>query len=233
MIISFPRELTLAAIDGVAQYHETMESQLQSAKSAEKLKIREKIEAMGLGMEEQMEEWDLATQSYDMMFNMLLPNFFRYSLLILLFLVVENKLGELSHVAKSAQPNLPMPPHPKRSIVNSYEQYFTNMAGISSLDWGKVHELSRVRNCIVHASGKVKGRPDEPLLREIAAREVGLSISGARDVSQSNLYPLYLEDDMLVIKAEYCAQVIKQIRHFFERLCDALGLPKITVEKES
>lgn len=233
IIVSFPRDLILAAIQGLGRYHETVESQLRSASYEEKSEIQKRIKSMGWSREEEIEEWDLAIQSHDMTFNMLLPNFFRYSLLVLLFLVVENKLGELSRVAAHKHPASPSPPHPRQNIIGSYERYFTDKISLSSLNWGIIHELNSVRNCIVHASGKVKGRKDEEQLREIAMKHQGIAVSGPKYLYPTYLRPLYLEDDMLMIEAPYCSRLIDGVYQFFKQLCDELGLGKLKVEDDS
>lgn len=233
ILISFPRALTLAAISGLASYHETMESQMRSAAEAEKLAAKESIRKMGLSLKEEMLEWDLAMQSHDMTFNMLMPNFLRYSLIVLLFLVVENKLEELANVAEQTHPKSPTAPDPKRCVIKTYKRYFTEEVGISSLDWQTMDELNAIRNCIVHASGKVQGRPDETLLRNFANKHKGLSVSNTRQFSRIDLRPLYLEDDMLVIEPSYCSYIIDRVRRFFEQLCDALQLPDLITETDS
>jgi hypothetical protein len=231
--ISFTRELTLATIDGIAQYYETVESQLQSAKKEERKRIQGMIQAMELDREDQMAEWDMAMQQHAMTFDMLLPNLFRYSLIVLLFLVVENKLGELCRAVKNVRGNIPSPPCPRNNVVNEYKKYLTKNAGISGLQWDKIHDLNKIRNCVVHASGKVKGFRYEPYLRQPARREMGLSISGDDYDPEDDLQPLYLDEDMLVLRPEYCKGAIKNIRDFFEELCDAVPLPRLTINQDS
>ena len=191
------------------------------------------IQGMELGREDQIAEWDMAMQEHAMTFDMLLPNFFRYSLIVLVFLVVENKLGELCRAVKNVRGNIPSPPCPKNNIVNEYKKYLIKHAGISGLQWDKIHDLNKIRNCIVHASGKVKGFRHESHLRRLARREIGLSISGDDYDAEDALQPLYLDDDMLVLEPEYCKGVIKNIRGFFEELCNAVPLPRLTVNQDS
>jgi hypothetical protein len=230
--ISFTRELTLAAVDGIAQYYEIVESQLQSAKAEERQRIHGIIKGMGLNRDDEVTEWDIAMQEHEMTFEMLLPNFFRYSCIVLLFLVVENKLGEICKAAKQAKEDMPPPPHPERDVIKEYKKYL-NQVGTSGLRWDAIHDLNKVRNCIVHASGRVKGSQYETYLRQLAKSEIGISISGDSYNFQDGLQPLYLEDDMLMLKPEYCRQVIRNVRDFFEKLCDVVPLPRLTIKSES
>lgn len=90
----------------------------------------------------------------------------------------------------------------------------------------------KIRNCIVHASGKVKRTPKEGI-RHLVEKEKGILISGTRQELREELQPLYLEDDMQMLKPEYCRQIIGTVHTFFEELCDALSLPELTVVEES
>lgn len=231
IIVSFARDLTLAAIDGIEQYYEIIESKLQTAKEEERTRIREKIKDMQLDWEDELIEWDIARQEHEMTFDMLLPNYFRYSCIVLLHLVVENKLGEICEVAQNIKSNLPASPKPKQGIIKEYRKYLTEVVGIASQQWNAIYDLNKIRNCIVHASGKVKDSRDEEYIRRMAEDKIGVAISGTPGELREDLRPLYLEDDMLMLKPEYCKKTIKMVRDFFEELCDALSLPKFTIEK--
>jgi len=231
IIVSFARDLTLAAIDGIEEYYEIIESKLQTAKEEERTRIREKIKDMQLDWEDELAEWDIARQEHEMTFDMLLPNYFRYSCIVLLYLVVENKLGEICEVAQNIKSNLPASPKPKQGIIKEYRKYLTEVVGIAGQQWNAIYDLNKIRNCIVHASGKVKDSRDEEYIRRMAEDEIGVAISGTPGELREDLRPLYLEDDMLMLKPEYCRKTIKMVRDFFEELCDALSLPKFTIEK--
>lgn len=228
--ISFVRELTLATFSALARYYEVLESQMVSSGNIEKDSICHQIENMNLNQNSAFEEWDLKMQEHDMTFNMLLPNFFRYSFIVLLCLVFENKLGEISEFVHHSRPNVPAPPHPQRDAIKEYKRYFSNEVAISNLNWDKLLELNKVRNCIVHASGKVRGCKYKEFLRQLAARDSGLHISGPPSVHRQKTRPLYLENDMLVLETQYCKDNVREVRKFFERLCDSIGLPPMLIE---
>jgi hypothetical protein len=229
IVISFPRELTLAAIDGVERYYETVESQLQSAKAAERDQIYKTVRGLGLEGEEELGEWHLAMQEHEMNFDMLLPNFLRYSCVVLLYLIVENKLGELCKAADSPRKN-PPPPPPRQRVIRTYEKYLSQNMGIAGLQWEHLYELSKVRNCIVHASGNVEASNDRDYLRQLAEKGIGISISGQNEDFQDSLKPLYMDEHMLMLKPEYCKRIIKNVHAFFEELCDALSLPHLEIK---
>ena len=222
----FARDLAMGTLDGVAKYYELVESQLHSAKEEDRAKKLKEVRSMGLRREDELVEWDLAMQKHDYTFNMLQPNYFRYSCIVLLYLVLENRLGEVCKAAHSSGV-LPAPPKPRGNIIESYKNYL-EAAGISNRQWEAMSNLSKIRNCIVHASGKVLGRPNEADIRELANSVIGIEISGTHDLPE--LQPLYLEDDMLMLEPEYCRSIIKTVRDFFEELCDSLSLTSVDFE---
>jgi hypothetical protein len=230
--ISFGRELTLATFSGLARYSEVLESQLVLAGDTEKDSIRRQIESMNLDQDSAFVELDLAMQEHDMTFDMLLPNFFRYSFIVLLCLVFENKLGELSELVHHNRPDLPAPPHPRQDAIKEYKKYFIDIAAISDLNWDKLLELNKVRNCIVHASGKVHGFRHETFLVQLAAKDNGLHISGPTHDHSQKLRPLYLDDDMLVLETQYCIDAAREVREFFVGLCDSIGLSPMLIETD-
>lgn len=230
IVISFPREFTLAAIDGVERYYETVESQLQDAKAIDRKQIDETIRNMGLEGDEALAEWNIALQEHEMNFDMLMVNFLRYSCIVLLYLVVENKLGELCKAAYTSKKNMPPPPLPKGRLIKTYQEYLTQKVGLTGMQWEHLYELRQVRNCIVHASGNVETSHDSDDLRELAERGIGISISGQNEDYYDDLKPLYMDEHMLMLKSEYCTRIIKNTRTFFEELCDALALPRLEIK---
>jgi hypothetical protein len=229
-IDSFFPDLTLTTIDGLTKYYDTIESQLQSAKQEEHQRVLAEIRNLELDWEDEFAEWDIAMQEHTATHNMLFSNFFRYSFIVLLFLVLENQLRELCSIVGKLKENAP--PRAEREIIKTYKNYLKR-SGIDIPDqlWESIHNVNKVRNCIVHTSGSVKGFKYEQHLRRIAQQGVGLDISGYN--YQGGSTPLYLEDDMLILEPEYCKRTIADIRKLFEELCDAIPLHGIVIKQNS
>ena len=221
--ISFGRELTLATFSGVSRYCEVLENYLTTASDNEKDLIRKKIEDMELDPALAYEEFELAMQEHDMTFNMLLPNFFRYSFIVLLCQVIESKLCEIAELTYNHKKDLPAPPHPKNDIIKEYKKYFTNEVAILGLKWDILLDLYKVRNCIVHASGDVKGHKYESFLRQLAQNKIGIHISDPTFIKKGNLHPLYLDNDRLVLEHKYCIDASHEVMEFFEKMLDDIG----------
>lgn len=225
---SLLRSLTLATLRGAKEYYEIGEAQLTAARKADVERIQAEIRSLGLGMESAYNEWCLERQSHEATHEMLVPNFFRYSFLVLLYLIIENKLKDLCEAMQSMKSLTRLVPTGRKVTVHTYIEYIIHDAGINGLNWEAVYDLNRVRNCIVHASGSVHKRDDEAELREIASRVSGISISGKDSKWIDDLQPLYLEDHMLVLEPQYCRRVASDVEQLFTSICDAIPLAEFS-----
>lgn len=221
---AFMRDLTMATMNGLMHYYQTIEAQLQVVRTQEKQKTQEFLRGLNLDYEDYLSEFDVQMQEYTATFEMLFTNFFRFSCITLLYLVTEDKLRELSEAAQVVRKVSTPVPQPTSNTVNEYKKYLTDEIRITGINWGKVDELNKVRNCIVHKSGKVKGFRSEIFLRSLAKSAPGFHISGKDYSYPEDVEPLYLEDDMIVLDKSYCQQAIKEISELFEQICDAIPL---------
>jgi len=221
IIDSFFPNLTLSTLDSLAQYYETAESQLQSVEQKEYNQIVSGIKRWGLSPGDEWNEWDIAMQEHTAKHDMLFINFLRYSFVVLLFLILENQLRELCEIVGKRKGE--MLPTIKRNIVKQYKQFLKDAdVGIAQQVWENIHDLNKVRNCIVHASGNVVHVTDERRLRTLARRDTSLGISGY-DYEDEH-YSIYLESDMLILTSDYCRHAVADVRRLFEDLCHAVPL---------
>jgi hypothetical protein len=222
---AFFRNLSIAAIDSLKEYHTTFESQLKSIKDGEKVRVEEDLRRQDLAEEEAFAEWSLAMDQHSAKYDMLFTNFFRYSFAVLAFLVFEDWLNRLCCAVKDIKPLDEPVPKPGRDIIKTYKEYLKR-SGVHFEDriWQSVLDFNDVRNCIVHASGSIaRVNPRrQPKLKELASRGIGIEISNYRNKQEH--VPLYLENDMLVIQPNYLEAVILDIKSLFNTLCDAIPL---------
>lgn len=230
IIDSFFPQLTLATLDALGRYFEMAESQLQSVRKKEYDQTVSEIKGLGLSPEEKWIEWDLAMQEHAATHDMLYTHFLRYSFVVLLHLILEDKLREFCGIVGGRKGKTP--PAAERSIVKAYKR-FLERAGVSVEQqvWKSVHDLNKVRNCIVHASGNVGRARDEKHPRSLARRDPNLAISG--DEYESEGLPLYLEEDMLMLTPDYCNHAVADVKRLFENLCCALPLRGIVIEENA
>ncbi len=145
----------------------------------------------------------------------------RYSFIVLLHLVVENQIVQFCDELKE-QRDLPLrSTEMSGDAIKRSKAYLQKVARISNLNWTPVEDLSKVRNCIVHAFGKVELSRDESHLRQIASRGNGLSITSWNIGWE--------EGGVLSLTSEYCASAVRDATTFFEEMFEASGFgPKVS-----
>jgi len=215
----FFRNLCLAAFNSLNAYFEAMEQQLMTIKEGDRKRINNDIKELELNEEQRYAEWNLALQKHTTTYDMLYTNFFHYSFVVLLFLVTNDWLHRLCLAVK----DIKNPLNPVPSNIEGYKQYLTYaQVLVDDRLWEVVHNLQKVRDCIVHTSGSVIRSRDGKHLRAMAKRKMGIKISSYMDIGDEE--PLYLENDMLIIQPAYCKSTISNIKLLLEELCNEVPL---------
>lgn len=224
------RNLSLATFDSLNQYYQTMESQLTTLKRDEQKRIEEDIKKLELSSDEKYAEWSMETDNLTAKYNMLYTNFFRYSFIVLLFLVLDDWLHRLCLAVQEFK-HLPNPPARDKDILRAYKKYLAE-ANVTVTDnlWEFAFDLQEVRDCIVHTSGNISRSRDKEHLRNLAKRKIGIEIS-TRGYYRDEEEPLYLEENMLIVKSDYCRSTILDIKLLIDKLCDAIPLSKVDLGK--
>ncbi len=213
----------------MSQYYDMLESQLESASKSARAEITRGIQSLGLAPEDARVEMGLAFQEHDAVYDMLFPNFLRYSFVVLLHLVLDDWLWRLCRDVKNVRESCQPLPAGRRGAIKEYKHWLEEQRVSVPEDlWLRIHDLTKVRNCLVHASGSVKRCRHSQHLRKLAGREPGLHVSNASHHNEQS--PLYLEEDMLVLDALYCRCTIDDVRQLFEALCNAVPLHPFVVE---
>lgn len=225
----FTRSFALTAIDGIREYHDAMEKELQSLSERKRDEVLLQVESLNLPSEEAWMERDLALQEHRGTFNMLFANYLRYSCIALLFLTLEYQIHEICQATRLYKSIKSSIKRPQREILNYYKDYLEKEIGVV-VDWSKIFDLNKIRNCIIHASGNIhaveKSRHKKgDYLIFLAQRMKGLSISGINYDYNSETDPLYLEDGMLVLEPEFCTNAILEAHRFVDEICQATNLP--------
>ena len=209
MKIEFFRVETSALFDQLAEYHEKMEIQLGLTQQNEEEQLRSQARAEAWDPDEFFAMLDTIHRSYDF----IVPRYFRYSFIVLLFLVLENRLNQLCDEVKNRH-DLPVRASEfKGGIIQRAKTYLRKMAGIKDVDWAYVEDLSKIRNCIVHGMGKINLSTNEAHLKQVALREEGLEISENG----------FGEEGILLVSADYCSQAVQNVKAFFDEVFDSAG----------
>lgn len=101
----------------------------------------------------------------------------------------------------------------KGSAIDQTRIFLTKLAGVIVQDfpekeWENLRTLQKIRDCIVHAYGRVKDSRDESFLRQLASNITGVSID---------------YEGRLLIEKGYCEQQLANSRMLFEHLFEAVG----------
>lgn len=165
-------------LDAIAKYQSAMESQLESIQ-AEELKNIGARNALLTSEREVMLE--MAQEEYTWTYDYMFPRSVRYSFIVLLFLVVESQLVLLCEDLRDRGNFSERVQDLNGEAISRCKEYLTRVAGLpdNHLVWEKIKDLAKVRNCIVHALGKVDRSPRNTHLRQLAGRGIGLTISDA------------------------------------------------------
>jgi hypothetical protein len=212
MIIHFFRIETDSFFRSLADYHEKMEAQIPIIRESEFEKVREwaKQESVEYG------EYDVAIDELHWDYDYNFPRSLRYSFVVLLFLVVEKQLTEFCRNLEEEH-NLPIKANAlKGDIIERAKTYVHKLASIAEgrINWKKVEDLSKVRNCIINAMGDVKELRDKTHIQDLISANIGLTIGSEE----------FTERGKLQLSAEYCSKAVQEIQDFFDELFDAAGM---------
>ncbi|GAG58290.1 unnamed protein product [marine sediment metagenome] len=216
--------LAKSAFSGLSEYYERSESLLESAKKEGASRINEEVNKLArdfaLSKDEEYGEWVSKMQDHETTYDMLFTNFFRYSFIVLAYLVLEDHLHRFCIALQDAKGLAEAPPIPKGNIIKTYRNY-VDRAKVSVQDglWEGVEDLRFIRNCITHSSGNVARSSYQSDLYRIAQKNVGIYIS--RKFDRNEMTPLYLQDNMIMIESKYCKSVVRDMQVLFETMCKA------------
>jgi hypothetical protein len=216
--IDFFRSDTEAFIQTAREYHSAMERQLNLLKNEEWARL----DAMRrtLAEEDEGEYWG-GRQEHEWAFNIMFPRYFRYSFVVLQYLILEARLKELCETLRSRR-SIVAKLNGKGSLIDQVRRFLDNEAKMLAIDeirWTRINELRIIRNCIVHNSGDLVGSKDELTLRSIGAAGRGITI-GTRQ---------FLDNGMIVVEPEYCINCAEDVRQFFDDTFEALGFAPAVV----
>jgi len=221
MRIEWVRIETENLLESLSRYQVSMESKLGELVVEAKVNMDEWFEVLqqdeiDLTPDEWFAQEQMAEDEYDWTYKFMFPRSLRYSYIVLLFLVIESELVGLCDDIKERR-GIPLRANElKGDTIARTKSYLRKLAGLALLDdqlWLAVEDLGKVRNCIVHALGKVELSNDQGRLRELATKNIGLSISG-------DGYP---DEGLLILTAEYCKSATQNVQALFTALFDLAG----------
>jgi hypothetical protein len=191
--------------DQLERYLDQTEEALQSLKIAENEYFKKQLSQFPM-----LELFD--DQHLDC-YEKVIPRNNRYSFLVLVFITFETYMNLLCEYI-CIRWRLQTKPDNNRDNIKSWKKYLKEIVGVPDLDWGKVEDFAKVRNCIVHMMGKVpQTHKHSAHLTMLCNQSVGISLSK----SESRF-----RVPELIIGMEYCKLVIDALQSLLLKIADSL-----------
>lgn len=199
------------AFDNLADYLNIIEGQFASFRELERNKIS-RNPPTGLS-EEQLADWQAEIQLFEEQYDRDFPSNIRYSFLILLYIVFETRLKAIcDEISKRKGLDLREKEH-RDTALERADTFFQKIAKLPKPEptlWKWLDDFQKVRNCIVHANGKLELSKDVARLKALCNAAMGLSSCA----------------DLLVIERCYCEKTLEVTKSYFKHLFDSAGFGK-------
>jgi hypothetical protein len=194
------------ALSQVAQYYNALEDQIHRLKDEKLEQVRKLVEEGRLpnGFE----------QSFIEGFEITIARNFRYSYIVLLCLVAENRLEA---ICDYVQKQKALPLRARDLAGDSFAKctkYLKQMAQVPLTQityWAEADDLLKIRNCIVHTEGRIQKSRDSGRLRDLCKQKKGITRSGEEP------------NEVLVIGPQYCIAVTDHMIETFSRINIEIG----------
>ncbi len=134
------------------------------------------------------------------------PNLLRYSLFVLCYSIVEQKLAEVCWYVHRRWPESPEPP--KDVGVQRSAKYLEKAANVNvrcAPGWDSIRAYRHIRNAIVHGDGVLNGLPDE--LIGLLGRTATIAVD---------------RDGRIQLTGDCCAEVVAALGEFFVDVFDSV-----------
>jgi hypothetical protein len=184
---------------GLVEYARILEDQVKRISHAEALRIKR------TGYVESWESSD-AWHEHRWLFEETLPRSLRYSCLVLLFTALEQILKEICEKLRQRSGSKLSFTNLKGNTLQQTLDYFEKVLDVKIPDdtfRSHLYKLYELRNCIVHAGGKVEPSKEAPKLKGIINQLEGFELS---------------RDGYLEIKNGACGRELKDTRRWVENL---------------
>ena len=199
---------TIYNLDNMFDYMEMMENQYAKVRKIKKETIA-KVPA-GLS-EEEFLEWQSQLDLHEERYERDFPSKMRYSFLVLLHIIFETRLlsacNEISRRRNIdiKEKQLKGPPIERANI---FLRRIVHIFPKNQKPWQTLSDLQKVRDCIVHANGKVSESRDKKHFEDVFSKDIGVSVD---------------DSGYLKIERRYCEHSLDATKAFFNDLFTVAG----------
>lgn len=204
--IDWHRAETIWLLDDLLDYLDTLEKELGNSKERDLARIR----AFYCREDDEPER---STELYDhyQRFEHRLPSMLRYSFIVLLFILFEDRAKSLCLEIKKRNSSILIDlGELKGGAVERVKLFLTKVIVIFSTDsvhWKKLEILQKVRDCIVHTNGFFNDSRDREFLDQLIRKNIGINCLNQR----------------LEIEKRFCQSILEDTISFFNNVYDAAG----------
>jgi hypothetical protein len=200
-------------LDGLADYLAVMEAQVVSFKAKEAEKLKKDLEGIPDSCSNNDEYSFVQWREHQYrQFEYSIPESYHYSFVVLLWLVVEDELkrvcGEIARRKGAPTPSIDR----RNGIIKPYMNFLDTTGGLplrNIAHWHEICHLQKIRNRIVHASGRIDESGDIGYLTRLKGKHIGLQID---------------EEQRLRVEPDYCKLAIRNTIEFFAEILDGVGI---------
>lgn len=217
------------SFDGLSSFLETMEAQLEEVRRIEGARLKAVYDSFkpkdhddfGSFMADYDDEVLAQKHRLDVMF----PRILRYSLATQLFMLIETNFDVVCDEIAERKTLLLRSRDFKGSLfdrVRLFVQKVANLPLVEDNNWRDLTTLQKVRDCIVHAGGKLDESRDREFLRLVITKNQGLAGPD--------------EDGRLQLEHGFCVRMIVSAKSAFDQVFQGAGFgpeqPTIERNKE-
>lgn len=197
---------------GTRAFLEAIQHAVADAESREAQELKRRAESEAWEPGEYFAESDVLREK----FQHWLPRLSAYSVIILLYSLVETQLDAYAHRLQRARGLTLGVGDSHRKGTERAKKYIIKVVGIdiaNDLGWREVSNLQKLRNIIVHRRGRQGDSRDQQLVQ-------GLLNQYPQDLS---LTAAGLSDRELLVTFRLCSHFLREVEAFFHRFCAAAG----------
>lgn len=151
--------------------------------------------------------WEL--EEHSLRFGIKFPNMLRYSFIVLLFILFEQRTRSLCKEVRDRKNSLILKLNDLNGgFVERVTLFLTKVVSLlpeDSVHWKELEILQKVRDCIVHTNGFLPDSRDRDFLAKFVTSKIGISCF----------------DDYLTLEYEFCETMLKSVKNFFDTVYNA------------
>jgi len=226
------RSETMGSFESLAEFRDIIEAQMQEVKQLDRSRIISEFKASDpddrdeVGMV--LAERDAELEVLDRKFAVTYPRLCRYSFLTMLFMHVEANLKAVcDEIAKRKKLRYHVSEF-RGAVLERAKTFLIKEASLPPLPsatWEALSNLQKLRDCIVHAGGRVANSRDKADIERLTEQNLGLGITPPTFPDLPEDYPCIEDNEvgLLQIEPGFCIAIVNSVKSLFKEIFDRSG----------